>query len=113
MGIELQSFWMRISEYNPIVIVFELVVIWIFLYVIWRFLLGTKGIRLIKGMGLIAFSLVLILNLLNVEGDVSFDRLDFLTEHFLGIAALVIVVVLQPELRRALMQLGETRFFSL
>src|SRR6185437_3693308 len=39
------------------------------------------------------------------------QRIEFLYSQFLYFAAFAVIVVFQPELRRALMRLGETRLF--
>jgi diadenylate cyclase len=46
-----------------------------------------------------------------VPSQLGLDRIDFLYSQFLSFASLAVVVVFQPELRRALMRLGETRLF--
>lgn len=81
------------------------------LVVFWtiRFLRGTRGARLLKGIAVVLISLYIIVNLLGQEFDLK--RIEFLYREFLYFAAFAITVVFQPELRRALMRLGETRLF--
>ena len=43
-------------------------------------------------------------------GD-TFDRVTFIYERFLGLLAIVLVVVFQPELRQAMIRLGHARPF--
>jgi len=87
----------------------ELILIWVVVYAAFRFLRGTRGARLIKGV-----ALVLILTTLGIKvlaSEDAFARLNFLYDNFLGFVALGLVIVFQPELRRALVRLGEARIF--
>jgi diadenylate cyclase len=87
----------------------ELLLIGLVVYGVLRFLRGTRGLRLLKGITLLLVSLYLIIRL--VAAKFGLERIDFLYGRFLQFAAIAIVVVFQPELRRALMRLGETRLF--
>jgi diadenylate cyclase len=64
---------------------------------------------MLKGIGFVLIALYLIVRLLASTFDLS--RVAFLYEKLLLFASVAIVVVFQPELRRALMRLGETRLF--
>jgi diadenylate cyclase len=102
----------RINEYlssQPWQVLVELVVIWVVVYVIMRFLRGTRGARVIKGLALLLIIVTLSLQIFG-QGD-TFPRLAVLLTNFLTIVTLVLVIVFQPELRRALVRLGEARFF--
>ena len=87
----------------------ELLLIAIAVYSVIRFLRGTRGARLLKGIAFILIALYLIVSL--AAERLHLERILFLYEKFLYFASLAIVVVFQPELRRALMRLGETRLF--
>jgi diadenylate cyclase len=87
----------------------ELLIIGAVVYWVMRFLRGTRGARLLRGIALVLIGLYLIIHLLATT--LGLDRIDFLYGKFLGIASIGIIVVFQPELRRALMRLGETRLF--
>ena len=87
----------------------ELLLIGVVVFWVIRFLQGTRGARMLKG---IAFVLITLYLLVTVAGNyLLLDRLVFLYEKFLLFASFALAVVFQPELRRALMRLGETRFF--
>jgi diadenylate cyclase len=81
-----------------------LVVFWII-----RFLRGTRGARLLKGIAVVLISLYIIVRLLGTQ--FGLERIEILYRQFLYFATFAITVVFQPELRRALMRLGETRLF--
>lgn len=109
---QLRQIWSRVLGYwqtEPIQVLIELAVIWIVVYMIMRFLRGTRGARIIKSVLLILFVGTLLLQI--IARDNQFARLSFLYSNFLTLAALILVVVFQPELRRALVRLGEARLF--
>lgn len=92
----------------PYVLV-ELAVIWVVIYLILRFLRGTRGARVVKGVALLLIAGTLTVQVLG--GDEKLARLNFLYANFLAFASIMLVIVFQPELRRALVRLGEARFF--
>ena len=103
----------RIENYwrtEPVVILVELAVIWAVVYVVWRFLRGTRGARVIKGLAIILIVGTFLIQMLS--SDAAFSRLSYLYDNFLTVASLVLVIVFQPELRRALVRLGEANFFK-
>ena len=89
-------------------VLIELAVIWLVVYVIWRFLRGTRGARVIKGLAVILVAAIIIQF---SSSDNQFERLNFLSSNFLTVISLMLVIVFQPELRRALVRLGEANFF--
>lgn len=99
--------YMRTEPYQVII---ELVIIWIVVYFIVRFLRGTRGARVIKGVAVLLIIATLTIQVLGREN--AFERLNYLYNNFLGFVSLMLVIVFQPELRRALMRLGEARLFK-
>lgn len=73
------------------------------------FLQGTRGARMLKGIGFLLVTLYLIVTLFAER--YGLERIAYLYTQFLIIVSFAVVVVFQPELRRALMRLGETRLF--
>jgi len=101
-------YFLRIAS-DPIVVIIELILIGLVVWWAMRFLEGTRGERLFKGAALLLVVVYVFMRLLPTSG--GWDRLNFLYSRFLFFAFLGLVVVFQPELRRALMQLGQTRLF--
>lgn len=96
------------AAYPPWKILLEIAAIGAVVYAILRFLQGTRGARLLQGLVILVIGgLVLIRGLADRFG---LDRIQVLFEPFLMIVLLTTLVVFQPELRRGLMRLGETRF---
>ncbi|MEO0514458.1 MAG: diadenylate cyclase CdaA [Planctomycetota bacterium] len=108
----LNQVWARVQNYwdnERWAICFELAVIWVVVYLTLRFLRGTRGARVIKGV-----AIILIIGTLTIQifgGANQLERLSFLYSGFLGFISIALVIVFQPEIRRALVRLGETRFF--
>lgn len=105
----LRSFFIALRSYSPWQVALELLLIGLFVWAVMRFLRGTRGARLLKGILFVLITLYLSVRLLGSVFDMS--RIVFLYDRLLLFASFAIVVVFQPELRRALMRLGETRFF--
>lgn len=78
-------------------------------YWVIRFLRGTRGARLLKGIGVVLIVLYLIVKI--VANELKLERINYLYSQFLAYAAFAVLIVFQPELRRAIMRLGETRLF--
>ncbi len=74
-----------------------------------RFLRGTRGARLLKGIAFVLVALYLLVTI--VAKKLHLEAIEFLYRTFLGVASVAVIVVFQPELRRAIMRLGETRLF--
>ena len=105
-----QAFLRSFENYHWWQVTIELLLIGVFVYWVVRFLQGTRGARLLRGISLLLISLYLIVELMDNIG-LDLGRIKFLYSRFLLFVAGAIIVVFQPELRRALMRLGETRLF--
>ncbi len=76
-------------------------------YIIYRLLLiikGTRAFQMLVGMGLIVLVLI-------ASQALEFNTLDWLIHSFWSQIVLAAVVLFQPEIRRALAQVGERRLF--
>ena len=107
--LNLQDFLRAVRSYPWWQVSIELLLIGLFVYWVLRFLRGTRGARLLKGIGFVLISLYLIIALLGSQFQLT--RIQLLYDRFIAFASFAIVVVFQPELRRALLRLGETRLF--
>jgi diadenylate cyclase len=103
-----EDFYRALGAYSWWSVAIEWLIIGTVLYWIMRFLRGTRGARLLRGIALFLIGLYALVSFLDGLG---LERVAFLYRQFLSIAALAVIVVFQPELRRALMRLGETRLF--
>src|SRR5215213_11434544 len=107
--LSLKSFWTAVRAYHPGQVAIELLLIGAVVWWVITFLRGTRGARMLKGVAFVLISLYLIVRL--VGNQFGLNRIEFLYGRFLIFAGAATVVVFQPELRRALMRLGETRLF--
>lgn len=98
----------RLGSYAPLEVAIEILLIWIGVFFVIRFIQGTRAARALKGLIVL---LVLGTVLVRVLGDDSFQRLGYLYDRLLAVIAVTLVVIFQPELRRGLIRLGETRLF--
>jgi diadenylate cyclase len=79
---------------------------WVF-YVFLRFLHGKAGLSVFKGVLKLLLFIALGLGLFSWLFGISFPRLQYAGLEMLPIAAVVIVILFQPELRRGLLALNE------
>ena len=93
----------RSDELHEILI--EIAVIWLCVFLVVRFLKGTRGAGIVKGFAVL---LVLVTITIKVLGQ---DRLNFIYDRFLGLLAILLIVVFQPELRQFMVRLGHARLF--
>ena len=85
----------------------ELAVIWFVVYFTVRFLRGTRGAGIVKGFAVLLAAFVL-LQLLGL-GTERLARLNFIVNYLVGIVAVLLIVIFQPELRQATMRIGQAR----
>jgi diadenylate cyclase len=103
----ISSYISRIAAYHWWIVLLELLLIGVAVHSVIEFLRGTRGARLIKGTALFLVVAYIIIQL----GGEQLRRVEYLYSRLLFFATFAIVVVFQPELRRALMRLGEARLF--
>jgi diadenylate cyclase len=103
------SYMRRVETYNPLVVMVQLLLIGLVVWLVMRFLRGTRGARLLKGAALLLGVVYISIRLLPKNDD--WKRVEFLYGHFLVFAFAATVVAFQPELRRALIQIGQARLF--
>jgi diadenylate cyclase len=99
----------RIETYPWWQVALEILVIWIVVWAVVRFIQGTRAAGAIKGVLLILVMFTLLVRI--VTQRESFQRLTFLYQSFLPLIAFTLIVIFQPELRRGLIRLGERQFF--
>ena len=105
----IQEYFSRIAAYNPLVVVVEMLLIGIVVWWVMHFLRGTRGARLIKGAILLLAMVYIVIRLL--PEHMGWERIEYLYGKFLLFAFVAAVVAFQPEIRRALIQIGQARLF--
>ena len=107
--------WQHVTDYLRLVfssigwgrILFELLLIGFVVYSVIRFLQGTGGEKLFRG---IVFLLLGYVGIRFLTRQLELDRIKLLFDYFLLGVLVVAAIAFQPELRRGLMQLGGTTF---
>lgn len=84
----------------------EIAILAAVIYYIYSYLKGTHGARILIGLALIFLTLTFVSQLLNLE------VISWLLRSISVFLAIALVVIFQPELRRALTELGSHRFFT-
>jgi len=88
---------------------FELLVLWIGIYVVLRFMRGSLGLGILRGLLIAGFTLYL-------AAQILFERFSLphlqLLSPSLTILVVSLVILFQPELRRAFTRLGENPAFG-
>ncbi len=106
----MQDLWGRLGAYPPLPVVIELAIIWIVVWLVVRFVQGTRAAGAIKGV-----LFLLLVGTLAVQifgGSQTLPRLAYLYDRLLAVVAIGLVVIFQPELRRALIRIGEANPFG-
>jgi diadenylate cyclase len=108
-GSSFNNVWRFLAGYSWWQVALQLLLIGAVVFWVLRFLRGTRGARLLKG---IAFVLIFLYLIVKIVADrLGLGAIVYLYGMFLQVAAVATIVVFQPELRRAIMRLGETRLF--
>ena len=83
----------------------DIVLVWYVIYKLINVIRGTKAVQLLKG--------ILVILLVRVVSEfLGFQTLSWMMEQAITYGFLAIIIIFQPELRRALEQLGRGQFFS-
>ncbi len=80
-----------------------------FFYAMLRFLHGTRGLAVVKGMLMLGLLLFAVLYLVSEMVGLSFARLEVAAAYLLPTLVVGLVILFQPELRRGLSRLSEAR----
>jgi diadenylate cyclase len=83
----------------------DILLVWYVIYKIIMIIRGTKAVQLLKGIFVILFVRI-------ISEVFHFQTLFMITEQIILWGFLAIIIIFQPELRRALEQIGRGKFFS-
>ncbi len=100
----IRSFFERVAE-RPWTVLIELLLIGTIVYIILRFLQGTRGARLVRAvLTILAVSFAVVWL---IAERFEFDRINILYPYFILAVFLISLVAFQTELRRMLLRLGQ------
>ncbi|NLW84941.1 MAG: TIGR00159 family protein [Phycisphaerae bacterium] len=101
---------LRIGFYERLIVLAELLLIGLAVYAVVNFLEGTRGERLFRGIIFILVVGSLILNL--IVKKFGMERVAYLYGGFLIAILIIGVTAFQPEVRRALIRIGQAQWFT-
>ncbi len=84
----------------------EILILWVAIYYGYLYFRGTRGAKVLTGLALIFLTLIFVSQLLKLV------VISWLIRSLTAFLAVALVVIFQPELRRALAALGSHRIFS-
>lgn len=93
------TFW------DYVVNLIDILLVWFIIYKLFNIIRGTKAIQLLKGI----FVIVVVRS---VSGWIGLNTLQWLMDQVVTWGVLAIIIIFQPELRRALEQLGRGKIFT-
>jgi diadenylate cyclase len=86
-------------------VIIDITLVWFVLYKLIMLIRGTKAVQLIKG-------IVVVLAIFFLSVAFQLQTVQWLMEEAISWGFVIVAVLFQPELRRALEQLGRGKFFS-
>ena len=89
----------------------EIAIISTFVYLTMHFMRGTGGAGMLRGLAI--FYLCGVVVVLGLSHIFQLENIRWIMEYALAVSVAAIIVTFQPELRRALMRLGEAPMWSL
>ena len=90
---------------NVIVNILDVLFVWFVIYKVITLIKGTKAVQLLKGIFVIVIARV-------VTDFFGLNTLDWLLDRVIEFGFLAIIIIFQPEIRRALEQIGRGKLFS-
>ncbi len=98
-------FW-NLFVSHPLETIVELLVIGVCVFFALRFLQGTRGGGVIRGLIVLIVPLAILVALANTSEH--FERLNFFAEQFVTYVFILLIIIFQPELRQAAIRIGQT-----
>jgi diadenylate cyclase len=99
---------MSIANFNiwgSLADIVDILLVWYVIYKVINLIRGTKAVQLLKG-------IFVILLVKFISDNLGFNTLSWIMGNVITWGFLAIIIIFQPELRRALEQLGRGKFFS-
>ncbi len=91
--------------------ILEFFIIYLVIYHFLKFMEGTRGEGILKGIALVILTVPIVISIVANQLGIL-QRLEVILRFFGAAAIPALVVIVQPELRRALVRLGQTRLFG-
>lgn len=95
----------NLTFWDYVINLVDILLVWFLIYKVFNIIRGTKAVQLLKG-------IILIVVVRFLSGFLGLNTLEWIMEQVVTWGVLAIIIIFQPELRRALEQLGRGNFFS-
>ncbi|WP_335870896.1 diadenylate cyclase CdaA [Bacillus sp. 2205SS5-2] len=99
------DFLSQLTVWDSVTKIIDILLVWFVIYKLIMLIRGTKAVQLLKG-------IFVILIVRGLSGLLGLDTLSWMMEQAITWGFLAIIIIFQPEFRRALEQLGRGRLFS-
>ena len=100
-----------IHGHDVIEMIIELLIIWMCVFLAFRFLRGTRGIGVIIGLVILLVPLLLLQTLADLTG--GFGQLDSFSKEVSSVLILLVIIIFQPELRQAAIKITQSDLLAL
>jgi len=100
----------QLFSYRALLVLLELGVLALLIYSVLAFLRGTRGAGILRGLGAV-LGIVAGIVLILAKG-LDLHVLDWLVKEVLGFVVIALIVIFQPELRSALVRVGQSPLFT-
>ena len=94
-----------LTPVNVLVNILDVLLVWFVIYKIFTLIKGTKAVQLLKGI----FVIIIVRVLTQTFG---LDTLGWMMQKIIDWGFLAVIIIFQPELRRALEQIGRGKLFA-
>lgn len=110
-GWKMERFFAELNIWVVLRSATEVFLIFLMLYLVLRFMQGTRGMGILRG--LVFFLVIASVVLLFIVRKLQLYTVDWLLTEFLPIVTIPLIILFQPEFRRALVRLGQSPFFGI
>ncbi|HHT9134837.1 MAG TPA: diadenylate cyclase CdaA [Candidatus Avalokitesvara rifleensis] len=107
----MESFFEDVDFFAAFKAAVEIFIIFLMLYFVLRFMQGTRGVGVMRGMVFVLVVATVILLL--IVRSLQLYTVDWLLTEFVPMVTIPFIILFQPELRRALVRLGENPFLEI
>ncbi len=107
----METFFEDIDFFMAFKAAVEIFIIFLMLYFVLRFMQGTRGVGVMRGLVFVLVIATVIL--LFIIRKLQLYTVDWLLTEFLPMITIPFIILFQPELRRALVRLGENPFLEI
>ena len=97
--------WSSIFVWQNLMNVIDILAVWFLIYKVIMLLRGTKAVQLFNG-------ILIIIAIKAVSYVLNLHALSYIVDQAINWSVVVLVVIFQPEIRRALERLGRNQIFA-